>query len=105
MELKQSVIKEYVIKVNGMFVSDVGTSEISFTGNALNAKRFSDDAVSLGRLIRSTHAMVRLGMDGSQIEIMEVETTVLLNNRIVDVEAIKMANGFVHGKVIEKEVK
>lgn len=100
---KMTVKKEYVIKVNGMFLSDVGTSDIAFTGESTDARRFNEKKESLGRLIRNINSMVCLGIDKNQIEIMEIETTEIVKNRIVDIEVIKLPNGYIHGKVIEKE--
>ena len=105
MELqKRALKKEYIIKVNGMYVSHVGTSEISFSGDISNAKRFNSDAMSLGRLVNNIYTMVRLGMDDSQIDIVEIETLEEVIHRRVDIETIGISNGIRHGKVVEKEV-
>lgn len=100
---KMSVKKEYVIKVNGMFLSDVGSSDIAFTGESTDAKRFNDRKESLGRLLRNINSMVCLGIDENQIEVLEIETTEIVKNRIVDIEVIRLPDGYIHGKVIEKE--
>lgn len=98
-----TVKKEYVIKVNGMFLSDVGTSAITFTGDPKEIRKFRDSKEALARLLRNINSMVCLGIDKNQIEVMEIETTEIVKNRIVVVEEVREDNGYSHGKVVEKE--